>query len=332
MCSNKAKKSITILLVAAGAIFWCLACNPENGPTPANQTPSPETTKQSTVRSSEPFKVGESVFTSFKEFAESLPERCSQVAPARAERQKIEEQLRAFQRTNPQRRSAGSIKIPVYFHIITNAAGTEGNVSDGVVQNQMDVLNAAFAGTGPGGTPTPFQFVYAGTDRTANDAWFDMEYQEIPTDIEREAKAALNKGDKSTLNIYTVRLATKPFGWARFPWQLADKVDGIVIRYSTLPGGGTLYFNQGDTAVHETGHWLGLYHTFENGCDPGDEVDDTNAEASAAQYCPMERNTCPASGSDPVENYMDFTWDSCMYTFTPGQVVRMDDMHLLHRT
>ncbi|HEU4834412.1 MAG TPA: zinc metalloprotease, partial [Pyrinomonadaceae bacterium] len=268
---------------------------------------------------------GETVFSSVQEFAESLPARCPTVGPTPEERQRIEMKREELERTNPERRKTGTITIPVFFHIITNAEGTEGNVSDAAVQLQMDVLNAAFAGS-------PFRFVLAGPpDRTANDVWFNMEYREIPADAEREAKAKLNRGDKSTLNVYTVRLATQAFGWARYPWQLADKVDGIVVRYSTLPGGISTYYNEGDTAVHETGHWLGLYHTFEYGCDPGDEVDDTPPEASAATYCPVARNSCPATGFDPVENYMDFTWDSCMFQFTPGQVVRMDDMHRQYR-
>lgn len=335
MRHNKIKKHFTITrsfpitLVVLIVIFWAIAC--ARGPSTTNQSASPETAKRSTS-SSESIQIDDAVFASVQEFVESMPERCATVGPPAEERQKIEMRLEELEKTNPQRRAAGSITIPVYFHIITNAAGTEGNVSDATVQLQLDVLNAAFAGT-PGGAPTPFKFYLAAKpDRTANDAWFGMEYRKVPTEIERQAKAALNKGDNKTLNIYTVKLAHKPFGWARFPWQLGDEVDGIVVRYSTLPGGVTDYYNQGDTAVHETGHWLGLYHTFENGCNPGDFVDDTNAEDSAATYCPVSRDTCTAApGPDPVRNYMDFTWDSCMNKFTAGQASRMDDMHRQYR-
>jgi len=320
---------LPVCLVITGVIFWGMTYNPGKGPSiTAAQTASPEPIKQTTGRASEPIKVGETVLSSVQESADSQPYRCSTVAPPPDELKKLEARFERLKKANLERRTTGKITIPVYFHIITNAAGTEGNISDEAVQNQIAVLNTAFAGTG-GGTPSPFVFVLAsaGIDRKANDAWFNMEYRTIPTDIEREAKAALGKGDKSTLNVYTARLANKAFGWGRFPWQLADKVDGIVIRYSTLPGGATLYYNQGKTAVHETGHWLGLYHTFENGCDPGDYVADTNAEDSAATFCPVARNTCPAPGLDPVENYMDFTWDSCMTRFTLGQVTRMEDKY-----
>jgi len=70
-------------------------------------------------------------------------------------------------------------------------------------------------------------------------------------------------------------------------------------------------------------HWLGLYHTFEAGCFPGDRIDDTPAEAVSYAGCnPSEqRDTCPGDGNlDPIHNYMDYSDDICLYDWTPGQI------------
>lgn len=59
-------------------------------------------------------------------------------------------------------------------------------------------------------------------------------------------------------------------------------------------------------ACTQVGHWLGLLHVFENGCDsPGDSVEDTAPQASAAYGCPKTRHTCPSSNEpEPIHNIM----------------------------
>jgi len=321
------------LIVAAICFGACSGGGQETG-TNTSATPSPGE-KKSVVELSKPFNLGEKQFDSQLRFVEDIRPRCATEEPAPAQRRQIELRIEALKESFPEERQPGSVEIPVYVHIITNAAGTEGNISDADVVKQIDILNVAYAGKGPGGSgaPTPFRFTLVAVDRTPNDAWFNMAYSLQPTNEERAAKAALNKGGRSTLNLYTAKLADSTLGWARWPWDLANGVDGVVLRFSTLPGGNSTPYNEGDTATHEVGHWLGLFHTFQGGCeDPGDEVDDTPAERSPAGGCPAARDTCPAqSGIDPVQNFMDYTDDSCMVMFTAGQSSRMDVTHRRYR-
>lgn len=243
----------------------------------------------------------------------------------------IQTALEEFNRNRGQIRKSGSITIPVYFHVVNKGKGIEnGDVPVNMLRAQVDVLNAAFGGA-TGGANTPYRFVLAGVDRTTNLAWFNAGPD---TKAEREMKSALHVGNAAVLNFYTNNAGGFLLGWATFPsWYARDPLmDGVVCLYSSLPGGSEVPYNEGDTGTHEVGHWLGLFHTFQDACSShNDFVADTPAERSPAFRCPTGRDTCPTPGVDPIENFMDYTDDPCMYLFTAGQSARMESLSLQYR-
>lgn len=206
--------------------------------------------------------------------------------------------------------------IDVYVHVLAESA-SGGNVDQAQIDDQIDVLNDAYASTG-------WSFDLQNVDTTINKHWAKL----TPgSRDEHDAKTALHVGGSDTLNLYLAKLGGGLLGWSTFPWQYSNRPwrDGVVVHRGSLPGGNLNHYDKGDTAVHEIGHWMGLFHTFQGGCSgKGDRVDDTPRERSPAFRCPKDRNTCAASGKDDVTNFMDYTYDTCMNHFTAGQDARID--------
>jgi hypothetical protein len=228
------------------------------------------------------------------------------------------------------RRAAGpttraAVTIPVYFHIISrDGTRATGEIPDSMVHAQMQVLNNSYAGA-TGGAATGFSFALQGINHVTNPAWSPIWPNNANSEL--AMKAALREGGMETLNIYTGHTNGQAvYGWGTMPQSTFSTKDGVVVQHETLPGGTAPQYNNGDTAVHEVGHWLNLYHTFQNGCENGgDQVADTADESIPAFDCPTGRDTCTTPGPDPITNFMDYTEDACQFQFTAGQAARMTD-------
>jgi len=248
-------------------------------------------------------------------------ERCSTVEPSDSEKARIE--LEVSSKTGVNIAVTGGT-INVYWHVINQGTGmANGDIPQSMITAQMNVLNAAYAVTG-------WQFTLVSTDRTTNATW----YTSSGGSTESEMKNALRIRTADDLNVYWNTMGGGLLGRATFPssYTGAPKMDGVVVLFQSLPGGSAAPYNFGDTATHEVGHWMGLYHTFQGGCSlSNDFVTDTPRERSAAFGCPVGRDTCKQAGNDPITNFMDYTDDSCMNTFSTGQDTRMDSLFTTYR-
>ncbi|MCX8081318.1 MAG: M43 family zinc metalloprotease [Bacteroidia bacterium] len=146
------------------------------------------------------------------------------------------------------------------------------------------------------------------------------------------------------LNIWTCDMSLfgveVVLGYAQFP-GMNSSTDGVVLQYNYVGKYSKPGF-LGRTAVHEVGHWLGLRHIWGDDdigtnpqstyCDSTDYVDDTpNQGPRSNSNCNFSANTCTAESAfwgnlnppDMIENYMDYSRDSCMTLFTKGQKARI---------
>ncbi len=245
--------------------------------------------------------------------------RCATPAPTAAQRNAA---AQAVQRFGKQVANAGSpITIPVQFIHVTN--GSLGIITEQQRVDQVQILNDAYAAYG-------FAFCYDPNGNyppksVNNAAWYTMAPNSL---AETQCKSSQGVTPAKVLNFYTCSPGGGLLGWATFPFPSIDlQRDGVVVLDESLPGGSAAPYNEGDTATHEVGHWLGLFHTFEGGCaGSGDQVADTQSHANPDFGCPSSAPSCNPPASSPVHNFMNYVDDPCMDQFTAGQGVRMNSI------
>ena len=265
--------------------------------------------------------------------------------------QQIEQQLHASkisprpQGTSPHPLGFTQVTLPVVVHIIHN--GGPENISDAQVYTAIQHLNEAYAKTGyytdPGGTSPAIQFCMAQRDpsnQPTNGITRDVSPYTVMTglspDIDDLHVKDINRWNPLCyINIWVVKsIPGAVAGFAYLPFAHGTIEDGIVVEADFF---GTSYAND-VVPIHEMGHYLGLYHTFENGCTnndcslDGDRVCDTPPTQSTAYIaCGQTINSCSTDAlsgfstdqNDPTKDYMGYGNLGCMKIFTQGQVDRM---------
>lgn len=156
------------------------------------------------------------------------------------------------------------------------------------------------------------------------------------------------------LNIWMCNMGTSgvlgfaypPAGLANWPADSeapTPQEEGVVLdyrvvgRYGEYTQQGTTLYTQGRAASHEVGHYLGLRHIWGDGlsaifgipdCSATDGVADTPTQGIGSQFaCDTTQNTCGAGTAgdlpDMIENFMDYSTESCQNSFTQGQIAIM---------
>jgi gliding motility-associated-like protein len=245
--------------------------------------------------------------------------------------------------------------LPVVFHLVNATQGS--GYTDQQVIDALKDLNDAFSKSGAyaasTGADTKIRFVLAQKDPdggvstgiTRTVSAYNANEQ---MDIEDTRLKNLNTWNPDKyINIWVVNniigetnasfgcgLWTRfgVAGYANFPTNTGTFYDGIVVSKFK------------EVLAHEMGHYLGLYHTFEGGCQnnncltDGDRVCDTppDGTTNAALNCSSANSSCnsdtlsnhsngffPRDTTDQIQNFMDYNNGQCANMFTEGQAQRM---------
>lgn len=274
-------------------------------------------------------------------------------------RQRFEQQAEQLRQTIQQRKSvpntrimADTVYVPIVFHIVMTNPNL---VTDAQIMAQIDTLNKDYAGKNgdsikilDGFKPryghsliqfriaqrTPTDDPATGITRTVTS---QSSYTINDARVKYTAQGGHDIWDRSRyLNVWITNIAQNYLGYATFPQGASATEDGVVIQYTSLPGGAAPY-DRGRTLTHEAGHYFSLLHIWGNdsGCGGGDEIGDTPNQAGETGGCPVGIRTDVCSGAPlgiMYQNYMDYTNDACMVMFTNDQVDRMHTAIDLYRS
>ncbi len=269
--------------------------------------------------------------------------------------QYLQQKLMQQEQLSPSDRTNDIYTLPVVVHVIHKGEpyGTGTNITDEQIFSAITALNQDYrhlpgtngygdgpdigiefclASRNPNGQPTNGINRVNGST-VANYATMGIEASAGNGASEESVKALSTWPRTSYLNIWVVTEIENNDGgsgiqgYAYFPFN--SPIDGVVVLYNAIGTSGNLksYTNMNRTMSHEVGHYLGLYHTFHDtdACDT-----ELNCQTDGDRVCDTPETilntTCsvPAcSGTQQVENYMDYTNQTCQNMFSEGQKLRM---------
>jgi hypothetical protein len=233
------------------------------------------------------------------------------------------------------------ITIPVIVHIIHEGEpyGTGYHFTTDYVYEAIDNLNENFAGEFSDDPTANTQISFCVATNSVdgdpidgiryynwNDFGYDYDINEFRDDNLNNVNLAndISYDRPNYCNIYVLNWGGGTLGFAYVP----PSNYGIYIQspFFGVTNEGSYGLNK--TLVHEAGHYCGLYHTFHftNSCDS-----ETNCNAQGDRVCDTPPTTvnygCSttggACGNSLVENFMDYSNDNCVNSFTQGQTLRM---------
>ena len=256
---------------------------------------------------------------------------------AKKNRSKLEDKTNTFQLQN-----RVNINMPVVIHVVYKN-GNE-NISNTQIQSQIDVLNKDFTRTNTDAFNTPTDFLPIVSNTQIN---FCLAQQSpngnVTNGIIRKQTTnnlfSLN-GDaiyydslggstawntEKYLNIWVADIESGVLGWSQFPAGGDPNTDGVVINFENFGTIGTVIYpyDLGRTTTHEVGHWFNLYHTWGDNSCGDDYVNDTPIQEQGNFGCKIHPHISCSNSGDMFMNFMDYTNDACMNSFTEGQKDRI---------
>ncbi len=266
----------------------------------------------------------------------------------------LEQAIAAHAALDASARSNEVYVIPVVVHVIHEGepVGTGSNISEAQILSAIAALNEDFrklpGSNGDGdGVDVRIEFCLASRspNNQASTGIVRVNGSSVPLYAEQgieatggiganeEAVKALSTWPRTQyMNIWVVNEIENNDaqggiqGFAYFP--VNSPIDGITVLHNAFGTVGNIKSSTplNRTLTHEVGHYFGLYHTFHatNSCS------ESNCISGGDKVCDTPPTPLNSDCNDPecaatqlVENYLDYTAESCKNMFTEGQKTRM---------